>query len=281
VQRLSSDEGEDPVSDVSGIAVSPEGDNVGDLFVATNAGFVILDISDATELQPIGRPLPIGREYVHRPPSYMPPSLVNDPDNPEDEYDRLLAAQEARGARLSAIGARPSLDRAGVIEVVSGNPFWMVELDYPVNRDFSTRCTDPLADDEANAVLAVGVGAQTAVVMLQGRGVVWRGGAGSADCMLKPSAERGCPAPPGDACAIGASDGPPADAVDIAVSPDDGRYWIASSDGVRRFDPDTGRFVLLQAAGISGAATAVDVRGGVVAVGTAEGLRRVDIGDVQ
>jgi len=45
-QELPSDAGEDPPSEVRGIAISPEGDNEGDLFIATNAGFVILDASD-------------------------------------------------------------------------------------------------------------------------------------------------------------------------------------------------------------------------------------------
>ena len=269
-QQLPSDAGEDPPSEVRGIAVSPSGDNEGDLFLATNAGFVILDVSDATEELPIGRPLQIGRDFVHRPPSYTPEGLTG------AERDAFIAAQQERGGLLTSIGARPSGEVADTIEVVAGNPFWIVDLDYPLSQSFVTRTYDPLGDDEPNAVLALGVGPDTEIVMLESRGVLWRGGTGGSDCFLTPGQSPGCPAPAGDACATGASDAPPADALDVAAS-SSGRFWIASSDGLRRFDPDTGRFVLLAAAG-QGPVSAVDVRAGVVAVGTESGIARIDVG---
>lgn len=272
-QVLPADGGEDPPDDVRAIAVSPEGDNAGDLVLATNAGFIILDVSDASAEQEVGRPLQIGGDFVHRPPSYTPgpESSLSD-----EEREALAAAQVARGGELSAIGARPSAQAAGTIEILSGNPFWVVNMDYPANRSFVTRTYDPLGDDLPNAVLALGVGAETEVLMLEGLGVLWRGGDGGADCLLSEGATPRCPAPAADACAIGPSDPPPADALDVAVS-SSGRFWIASSDGVRRFDPETGRFVRLAAAG-PGPARAIDVRNGVVVVGTETSVVRVAVG---
>ncbi len=272
-QVLPADGGEDPPSDVRGIAVIPEGANVGDLVLATNAGFIILDVSDASEEQPIGRPLQIGGDFVHRPPSYTPgpESALTD-----EQREALAADQLARGGELSTIGARASAQAAGTVEVLSGNPFWVVSMDYPENRSFVTRTYDPLGDDLPNAVLALGVGEQTEIVMLEGLGVAWRGGDGGADCMLSPGTTPRCPAPPADACAIGPSDEPPADALDAAASAS-GRFWIASSDGVRRFDPETGRFVRLTAPG-PGPAHAIAVSNGVVVIGTDDGVVRVAVG---
>jgi hypothetical protein len=273
-QLLPADGGEEPPADVRAIAVSPEGVNAGDLVLATNAGFVILDVSDASEEQEVGRPLQIGGDFVHRPPSYTPgpESALSD-----EERDALSAAQLTRGGELAVIGARPSVQTAGTIEVLSGNPFWMVSMDYPQDRNFVTRTYDPLGDDLPNAVLALGVGPDTEVVMLEALGVVWRGGDGGADCMLSLSGDSPrCPAPPADACAVGPSDPPPADALDVVAS-SSGRFWIASSDGVRRFDPETGRFVRLAAPG-AGPAHAIDVRSGVVVIGTEAGVWRVGVG---
>lgn len=271
VQELPSDAGEDPPRDVRGIAVSPEGVNEGDLILATNAGFVILDVGEPSEEQPIGRPLSIGGDFVHRPPSFTPEGVLS-----EAEQAALATAQVERGGELAAIGARASRQSAGTIEVLSGNPFWVIGMDYPPNGSFITRTYDPLGDDLPNAVLALGVGAETEVLMLDTLGVLWRGGDAGADCFLSSGTAPRCPAPPGDACALGASDPPPPDALDVAAS-STGRFWIASSDGVRRFDPQTGRFVRLSAAG-EGPVHAIDVRSGVVILGTDESIVRVTVG---
>lgn len=281
-QVLPADGGEDPPSEVRGIAVSPEGPNEGDLFVATNAGFIILDVSEVTKEDPLGRPQAIGGDFVHRPPSFNPGE-----DSPlcagldaaacAAAQEEFAAAQLERGGELAAIGAR--VGAADAIEVVSGNPFWVVSMDYPENKSFVTRTYDPLADEVPNAVLALGVGPDSEIIMLEGLGVFWRGGDDGADCLLSPSADPAvvhCGAPVADACAELPSESRPADMLD-AVASSSGRFWIASSDGVRRLDSTTGTFARLSSPG-PGPARAIGVSEGVVVVGTDNGLVIADVG---
>ncbi|MBI2896101.1 MAG: hypothetical protein HYY06_21265 [Deltaproteobacteria bacterium] len=242
-QTLPLDLGEDPPTTVNEIGIDPSADNQGDLFLATNAGFVILDVGLTSEAEPIGRPVEIGGEAVHRPPTY------------NDEGEAALTALDVRGPIDDAI-----------TRVFFGNGFWLTVLEQPASGNFTAKPVDPFADGTADPVSAIAVSETDELAMLDGRGLVWMRGDAGADCLLSSGSSRRCPAPASDRCARALSAPPPTDVAALADDPA-GTFWIASSDGVRLFDPRMGTFLLLGAdEGLDGA-TAVDALGGRLAVG--------------
>lgn len=242
---------------INDIAVDPAPTRLGDLYVGTNAGTAILDVSQDACENPSGLGCWVGSTstgYLHSPPS------LSDHRSEEVEVLHMGSADE-------------------VTVVHMGNRFWLSRLE---RRDgehrFSQAVVDLFSDRVPQAITAITTAGSEIYCGAESFGVVRR--SESMECGYTDATPTLCQRALGSDCELPATALAPTRVVGLASWHQ--TVFIASDDGFYHLSSDLNRVGELSIGGmLSGAPTAVAVCGDTLYLGTSEGLWRMPLMEVE
>lgn len=234
--------------EVRALALDPAPTRLGDVYVGTDAGTAILDISARDCDEPNDNGCWVGSPstgYLHRPPSLA--------EFQSYEVDLLHA----------------SLGSEGETEVYLGNRYWLARLERnDGTHDFSQAVVDLFNDRQPQRITALALSPTGLYCGTEPFGVVLHSTDG--DCGFTPLVPVTCARASVLQCHPQATLEAPSWITDLAVVGDG--VLIASNDSFIHYTPALNRFALVELNGVTGAPSAIAVCDESLYLGTNQGL---------
>lgn len=245
----------DGPNQINAIAIDPATSRLGDVYVGTEVGSAILDISDNSCVESVGLGCWVGTISIGY--LYQPPSRLSFPSTEVD---------------LFHVG----LDDDGTTVVHLGNRYWLVQLERGDGEELvSQRAIDIFSDSQPQRVTALASTSDALYCGTEPLGLVRIGE--DRECGYGELVDQKCRRTMLDSCTLSATLGAPSWVGNLAAW--GSSLFIASSDGLYHYDSSLSRFSQVEFSEglVVGTPEAVAVCSDTLFFGTTEGLWEIGL----